>query len=239
MAYTISWDEGVPVGATTPAADIDTELQKIKTGLRERLEQVIPDFDDDLADPKKLAIVIGDAASRPASPDYAGEMYFAYDTGILYIGDPVPAWVSVGQIVEPGDEAESTTLSWCGRLTGDNNFAGGAWHALAGWTTVSDFGGFYSGAQPTRITFPASGRYVVHINAVVDSGNIDLGIDLNGSGSPFTGLSRSIVNGVTTSLSRVMLFNAGDYIEFVVQADIFGTIIKGSPYTTAYVHRLL
>lgn len=54
MAYNVAWDESLPDGDITAADDLDTELQNLKTSLRERLEQVIPDFGDDLVDPKVL-----------------------------------------------------------------------------------------------------------------------------------------------------------------------------------------
>lgn len=56
MAYSIPWDEASPDGAITPAADLDVEIQDVKTSLRERLEQVIPDFGDDLVDPKVIPL---------------------------------------------------------------------------------------------------------------------------------------------------------------------------------------
>ncbi len=54
MAYTIPWDESDPDGSITAASDIDAEFQQLKTALRERLEQVIPDFGDDMVDPKVI-----------------------------------------------------------------------------------------------------------------------------------------------------------------------------------------
>lgn len=52
MAYTVPWDEGSPIGASTPANTIDTELQNLKISMRERLEDLINDWANDLVDPK-------------------------------------------------------------------------------------------------------------------------------------------------------------------------------------------
>lgn len=54
MAYSIAWAEGSPPGGSTPADTIDTELQNLKISIRERLEQIIPDWADDDVDPKTL-----------------------------------------------------------------------------------------------------------------------------------------------------------------------------------------
>lgn len=56
VAYTKSWDESAPIGATTPAADLDVIIQDLKIALRERLEQVIPDFGNDGVDPKVIPL---------------------------------------------------------------------------------------------------------------------------------------------------------------------------------------
>lgn len=51
----VPWDEASPSGATTPADTIDTELQNLKISIRERLEDLIPDWSDDTVCPKVLA----------------------------------------------------------------------------------------------------------------------------------------------------------------------------------------
>lgn len=55
MAYSIPWDEADPPGATTPADTIDTELQELKVSIRERIEDVIPDWSNDAVDPKTIS----------------------------------------------------------------------------------------------------------------------------------------------------------------------------------------
>lgn len=41
MAYSISWDESSPAGASTQAATIDTELQQLKQSVRERMNDLL------------------------------------------------------------------------------------------------------------------------------------------------------------------------------------------------------
>ena len=72
MAYTVPWDEASPDGAITPAADIDVELQNLKTSVAERLEDVIPDWRDDLVDPKVLAPYVIDNSSVWALYEFTG-----------------------------------------------------------------------------------------------------------------------------------------------------------------------
>lgn len=99
MAYSESWDEAAPPGSSN-AATIDTIIQLVKTALRERLEQVIPDFGDDLIDPKRIVIGIDVVANRPAAIDaYAGEVFYATDETIIYVFDGTD-WVN---ILEPPD----------------------------------------------------------------------------------------------------------------------------------------
>jgi hypothetical protein len=55
MVYNIAWDESQPDGSEA-ANTIDTEIQQLKESIRERLEDLIPDWDDDGVDPKVLAL---------------------------------------------------------------------------------------------------------------------------------------------------------------------------------------
>ncbi len=41
MAYTISWNESSPAGASTQADTIDTEFQNLKVSMRERMDQLL------------------------------------------------------------------------------------------------------------------------------------------------------------------------------------------------------
>jgi len=54
MAYSVSWNEATPVGASTAASTLDTEIQDLKKSVRERIEQVIPTWDADGTDPKVI-----------------------------------------------------------------------------------------------------------------------------------------------------------------------------------------
>ena len=105
MAYSKGWDASEPDGAITPAADIDVEIQDTKVAVGERLVEVIPLWADDLEQPKKLSIIVDVIANRAATPDFAGEMFFATDTQVLYVADATPEWKSTGGIVvEEGEE---------------------------------------------------------------------------------------------------------------------------------------
>jgi hypothetical protein len=78
MAYTVPWDESSPDGAITPAADIDVELQDLKTSVAERLEQVIPGWRDDLVDPKVIPSTVIDASTA-----FSWSIFFASGTTII------------------------------------------------------------------------------------------------------------------------------------------------------------
>jgi len=78
MAYVIPWDEASPDGAITPAADIDVELQDLKTSVAERLEQVIPGWRDDLVDPKVIP-----SAAIDNSSAFAWSIFFASGTVLV------------------------------------------------------------------------------------------------------------------------------------------------------------
>ena len=58
MAYGVSWDEASPIGGSTPAADLDTELQNLKISLRERLDNLVGtgNWANDAVDPKKVQL---------------------------------------------------------------------------------------------------------------------------------------------------------------------------------------
>lgn len=55
MVYSIAWNESSPVGSTTNANTIDTELQNLKTSVRERMNQILAnDWENDGDDPKLI-----------------------------------------------------------------------------------------------------------------------------------------------------------------------------------------
>jgi len=57
MVYSIAWNESTPVGASTNANTIDTELQNLKTSIRERMNDVLSnDWENDGDEPKLLDI---------------------------------------------------------------------------------------------------------------------------------------------------------------------------------------
>ena len=57
MAYSISWDESSPAGASTQAATIDTEIQQLKQSVRERMNDILDSstaWETDADNPKLL-----------------------------------------------------------------------------------------------------------------------------------------------------------------------------------------
>lgn len=94
MPYVQPWDETTPDGAVTPANTIDTIIINLETAIRERLQQVIPGFGNDLVDPKVLAVQSGVEANRPAVQS-VGHVYFATDTGRLWLGKADGTWVDI------------------------------------------------------------------------------------------------------------------------------------------------
>jgi len=105
MAYSIAWDETSPDGSTTPANQIDTELQNIKVSVRERLEDVFPDWDNDAVDPKQPTGLLASGATgeKPAAPTFDGQRFYDETLEIEYVGTDVggtPTWVIVGNTSE-------------------------------------------------------------------------------------------------------------------------------------------
>ena len=52
MVYSIAWNEASPAGGSTNANTLDTELQNLKISIRERMEDMFPDWSTDGTDPK-------------------------------------------------------------------------------------------------------------------------------------------------------------------------------------------
>lgn len=250
MAYAKGWDASTPDGAITPAADIDVEIQDTKVAVGERLAEFVPEWADDLAQPKKLAIVYGDLASRPSTPDFAGELYFATDTGTLFVADGTPAWVSVTTIVEEGDdEVVSTSFSMSAMLASsyqipvDTN-----WHKLSGWTVVGSRGTFYSGGQPTRFVAPASGDYKVSVvfYCGLSAGNVVKGAYGINGGTPSADETARIISpdsmGVGVPLEFIVYSMAtGSYVELYVQNELGSAAapwIYAGGWTHVSMHRL-
>ena len=59
MPYSISWDESSPIGASTAASTIDTELQQLKESVRERMNDLLDSstaWETDADNPKLLDV---------------------------------------------------------------------------------------------------------------------------------------------------------------------------------------
>lgn len=123
MPYQRIWHEGVPAG-TLPANQIDTEFQNLKADLRERLEQAIPGFADDLTDPKRVrAVYAGTLAVRPDPASLGqsrGVVYIATDEGRTYYTDNNGAWQTWPQSHpdhDPGSEVNHRSISGQGDIS--------------------------------------------------------------------------------------------------------------------------
>ena len=149
--------------------------------------------------------LIGTTADRPAA-GVKGRTFYATDTDILWF-DNGGAWknrtpgIYVGAISPTGPINGTNTLSWLLSASAFNGI---------------DTGGFYSAAEPTRITLPYTGTYEI---ALTGRTNGAAGVTWNGSingGSPNAYISASGVGvaGAATTGSRttIMTFTAGDYL---------------------------
>jgi len=244
MAYGQGWDASAPDGAITPAADIDAEIQDTKVAVGERLVEFVPEWADDLKQPKKISIVSGAHADRPATPDFQGEMWFSIDTQILYIADATPEWKSTGGIaVEDGDpEAPpSTTLYIYAKLAGLGTIpATNSWTLLGGWEDVLQYGTFYIPITfPFRFYLNTAGTYKIDSAFVIDPNGSATHVDYGVNGADPTGTARGIVDGAagTPSFNKIQTFSAGDYIEFYAKCAGGGS---ASVYTNSHIaiHRL-
>lgn len=223
MAYAQGWDASSPDGALTPAADIDVEFQNLKVAIGERLAEVIPEWADDLEEPKKLAIVYGDLASRPAAPDFPGELYFAIDNATLYIGDATPAWVGIGGLTVPeeGEDTGSATYFVAANKGGDQIIGPlSGWIPLSLYVVATSYGVWYSGGSPTRFTAPVGGTYEITASLSVKGIAVfNMGFRVNGSLMGGSLAQIQSVGGTTAShasIHGVYTLAAGDYVEFVV-----------------------
>lgn len=96
MAYTDSWNESAPAGSAD-ANTLETIIQQqVKRAIRERLEDIFPDWSDDGVDPKRL--VLNPSTARPASPNN-GEPRYDSDTKVIEIYDASDdEWVAIQSI---------------------------------------------------------------------------------------------------------------------------------------------
>jgi hypothetical protein len=220
MAYSKGWDASTPDGAITPAADIDVEIQDTKVAVGERLAEFVPEWADDLAQPKKISIQSGDHSARPATPDFQGELWFSIDTQTLYIGNAALEWVSTGGVVEEGDtETPSTSLFVAGYLAAQASIPPtGAWVKLQGWIIPNQSGSFYDAGSPSRFSVSTTGSYKVSgsFNILPSNSPTTVMAGTNGF-TPPTGIAAGPVGGVDNaacSFSTIMTFSTGGYIEF-------------------------
>lgn len=242
MAYAQGWDASAPDGAITPAADIDVEIQNLKVALGERLAEVIPEWADDLEEPKKLSIIVDVIANRAATPDFAGEMFFATDTQVLYVADATPEWKSTGGIVvEEGEEQPSATFYTCAYLATLNTIVNNdTWVKVGGWVEIDQYGSFYNGFNPLRFTPPAAGTYMISCGFVVAPSNSSVSMDVTKNGATPSGSAYVIQGGNTQGtipLVRIMTIAAGDYINFWAKSVLGSSAYLYTP-STVTIQRL-
>ncbi len=115
MAYGVPWTEGAPVGASTPADTIDTELQNLKISIRERLEDLIDEWTVDGTDPKvfNVAAVLAALGTFPKcvirrSSDQAGIatgtwVVIDFESEVFDVGDMFDSGVDDEKIFFPDD----------------------------------------------------------------------------------------------------------------------------------------
>jgi hypothetical protein len=103
MVYNIAWDEAQPDGSEA-ANTLDTEIQELKESIRERIEDIIPDWANDAVDPKVLSTT---AVERAYLSLNAGEVI---TTGV---NTAIP-WdvedVDVGNLVDLGAQPTRITI---------------------------------------------------------------------------------------------------------------------------------
>lgn len=60
MVYSVLWDNATPIGATTAAADLDTELQNLKISIQERMDDLIGagNWANNAVEPKILTVTV-------------------------------------------------------------------------------------------------------------------------------------------------------------------------------------
>ena len=92
-AYSVAWNEAAPVGSTTDASTIDTELQNVKVSIRERLEDVVNDWTDNTVDPKTLVVL-----------DYRGGVSLSGNIAIVTGTPTIVTWTTqdfdVGDLID-------------------------------------------------------------------------------------------------------------------------------------------
>lgn len=76
-AYSVAWNEDAPVGSTTDASTIDTEIQNLKTSIRERMNNILHSTGDWGTDGEEPKLV--DIAALAGTPVVAS----VYSSGAL------------------------------------------------------------------------------------------------------------------------------------------------------------
>ncbi len=121
MVYNIAWNEASPVGSSTNASTIDSELQNLKLSLRERLEDIVNDWTNDSVDPKTLAVL-----------DYRGGVSISGAISVVTATPTQVTWTTedfdVGALVDIGGAPTVMTVPTNGAglylLTANCVFAG-------------------------------------------------------------------------------------------------------------------
>lgn len=170
MVYSRAWDEAAPAGSVD-ANTIDTEIQNVKEDVRERMNNIVRDWDDDSVDPKPIKIATGVFDDRPAEalPPDTGEGYFATDLSTIYFFDGTqwvrftPNMLAVEQNLDGVGGAQVTLEETVDQVV-SIRFSGttdGSGDLLIDLTEIADYLGTETGALEHRHYF--SRTQTVHL----------------------------------------------------------------------------
>lgn len=102
---------------------------------------------------------------------------------------------------------------------------GGVFTTLSFNSVLYDTGGYYSAGQPTRLTIPAAGRYLVGCNIVYETtadGTIEVWLYRNGATplAQYRNADADPMGGIfSANVTTADVFSAGDYLQLLMYTD--------------------
>jgi len=156
----------------------------------------------------RIDLSVANSAALPSSGNWKGRRAITEDTGVLYWYNGT-AWkrvVSGLKLALMKTKAQNTVSGNTTVITWSDSAA------------PVDVGGFYSTSQPTRLTAPVSGTYVIRVNIASNSvAARSLGYQKNGAGLAYFAANAG-ASGAAAHIAGQLLVNltGGDYIELVM-----------------------
>lgn len=234
---------------TESAAEGAGRIRELKRALIERFVTAFKGFPDENPDRAGEALLfpiagamVGTIAQRPSAPDREGHIWFATDTGQIYIGNREGEWqgLDVSTFIPPLPAIRIIKIT-----DGQVLPTSGIYEPVefdGGDVEYEEDGEFFdANVSRTEFIIPESGRYLITAGVQLSYGggsaSATCGVEVNGTMRRIV-TSRATANFHNMSFATQVRLSAGDVVRLMVLANIASITVVTDGFTGFEIGRI-